>query len=359
MGDGRNVMENQGGTSPVYRAAVIGLGFVGAGDPVSGDAIGQRVEDLDGTHAQALAGHAAVRLVAGASRDEGRRRRFAERLNVRAVYEDWRQMLAAERPEIVSVALRTPEHAEVTIACAEAGVRAVLCEKAIATRLSDADRMIAVCRERRTLLAICHNRRWHPFWRSLRDELRAGAIGEVRHAALHWPTGRLGSVGTHLFDALRMLLGDAAAVSATLDPVLFADCRGAQYRDPGGWGIVAFQSGAKAFVDASQVSKEPLELRAVGSAGTLLVRANEAVIETWAGERRLIEDRRDRPNSLRLAVDEIVRCLNEGGETSSTGEDGRKALEVVIAFHVSDRARGRWTALPLEGADRALEVRIG
>ena len=40
-----------------YRAGIIGLGFIGAGDQVSGDALGQRVEDLDGTHASALAGH--------------------------------------------------------------------------------------------------------------------------------------------------------------------------------------------------------------------------------------------------------------------------------------------------------------
>jgi len=35
---------------------------------------------------------------------------------------------------------RTP--AEITVACAEAGVRAILCEKPLATRLSDADRAI-------------------------------------------------------------------------------------------------------------------------------------------------------------------------------------------------------------------------
>ena len=57
---------------PTYRAAVIGLGFVGAGDQVSGDAIGQCVRDLDGTHAPALAAHPRVELVAGASRDGGR-----------------------------------------------------------------------------------------------------------------------------------------------------------------------------------------------------------------------------------------------------------------------------------------------
>ena len=70
----------------------MGLGFIGGADQVSGDALGQRVVDLDGTHFQALASHARINLVAGSSRDEGRRQRFAERSGART-YSDWRKML--------------------------------------------------------------------------------------------------------------------------------------------------------------------------------------------------------------------------------------------------------------------------
>jgi hypothetical protein len=38
--------------SPTYRAGIIGLGFIGGGDQVSGDRWGQRVSDLDGNHRQ-------------------------------------------------------------------------------------------------------------------------------------------------------------------------------------------------------------------------------------------------------------------------------------------------------------------
>ena len=62
-----------------YRAGIIGLGFIGAGDQVSGDALGQQVEDLDGTHLEALANNPQVDVVAGSSRDQGRRDRFEKR----------------------------------------------------------------------------------------------------------------------------------------------------------------------------------------------------------------------------------------------------------------------------------------
>jgi predicted dehydrogenase len=327
---------------------------------VSGDAIGQRVENLDGTHAQALARHPSVRLVAGSSRDEGRRRRFEQRLGVSRTYRDWRQMLADQKLDIVSIATNSPFHAEITIACAEAGVRAILCEKPIATRLRDADRAIQVCREHRALLVINHNRRWHPLWRLVRDELHGGAIGTIHGAYVQWPSGRLGNVGTHLFDVLRMVLrAEAVAVSGMLDPVVGPDCRGPQFHDPGGWGIVAFSDGTKAFVQAGQLAKLPLQVRIVGSDGQLTARPDGAVIERWSGGMRELKPAPTSHSSVDRAVEEIVQCLKRGGSPSSTGEDGLAAMEVIIGLHVSHRLRGQWVELPIRGRDRDLEVRIG
>ena len=66
-------------TNAIYRAGIIGLGFIGGADQVSGDALGQRVVDLDGTHFASLSTHPSINLVAGSSRDAGRRERFAQR----------------------------------------------------------------------------------------------------------------------------------------------------------------------------------------------------------------------------------------------------------------------------------------
>jgi hypothetical protein len=56
-------------SAATYRAGIIGLGFIGARDQVSGDALGQQVRDLDGTHLAALAHCPRIKLVAGSSRD--------------------------------------------------------------------------------------------------------------------------------------------------------------------------------------------------------------------------------------------------------------------------------------------------
>ena len=99
-----------------YHAGIIGLGFIGAGDQISRDALGQRVENLDGTHIAAYSNHPSVRIVCGSSRDEGRRTRFFSRVDkdVR-VYTDWREMIHSAKPDIISIAAYTPAHAEMVI----------------------------------------------------------------------------------------------------------------------------------------------------------------------------------------------------------------------------------------------------
>lgn len=350
-------------TNPTYRAAVIGLGFVGAGDEDAAEAIGQPVAGLQGSvHATALAGHPRMALVAGSTRDAGRRERFATRFPGVATYADAGEMLAHEPLDLVSIATNTPAHADLAVACAEAGVRCVFCEKPIATRLSDADRMIAACQAHGTLLVMNHNRRWHPLYGEARDRCAAGEIGDLNHLFVRWPTGRLGNVGTHLFDLLHRVLGEyACAVSGTLDTTGAPDCRGPQYRDPGGWGIIAYPSGLHGFVEASETAPPGMGIliQITGSLGEMTLTGAGGSIRLWSGETRMLTPPPDDWVTMHHALDEIAVCLDGTGTVTSTGEDGRATLEIITGFHVSDRGGGRWVQLPLAGTDRELEIRIG
>jgi len=346
-----------------YRAAVIGLGFIGAGDEVRAGEIGQRVEDLRGSvHSDVLAAHARTELICGASRDEGRRERFMARHPGTRAYADFTRMLAQERPEIVSVAANTPVHVEATVAAAEAGALCVFCEKPIATRLSDSDRMIEACRAHGTLLAMNHNRRWHPVYHAAKSAIADGMPGDLVHLFVRWPSGRLGNVGTHLFDALHLVLGQRiCAVSGQIDTSGTPDCRGPQYRDPGGWGVITLEDGLHGFVEAAEAlpGQAGVGIELVGSAGRMLLSDAGCVLHPWSGEPQQIAGLAPDVVTMQSAVDEIVSCLDSGGQTMSSGEDGRAALEVIVGFHASDRDGGRRVTLPLQGTDREIDVRIG
>lgn len=354
-----------------YRAAVVGLGFIGGADQVSGDNLGQRVDDLDGTHVMALRQHEDVELVGGSSRDSGRRQRFHDRFDV-PVFDDWRKLLRDAAPlDIVSVATYTPAHAEVTHAALDAGVRVIYCEKPVAPTVAAAQAMVDACREAGALLVINHNLRFHPSFRQLRDAIAEGQLGTLTSVSAQWPTGRLGNVGTHMIDAVQMITGlPVTGVSGTLDLSGKADCRGAEFRDPGGWGVLrlgrdlpANDSGPSGdlhcVVDAGDYGATPLRLRFHGTDGYAVCRGREITLvrgeheQTWPTEF---------PDSgMDRAVNEAVSWLDADGQVpfAYDAQEAVRTLEAIVAFHLSDDRNGAWVDVPLTGEARNQVLQSG
>ena len=98
-----------------------------------------------------------VDLVAVADPDPEGRAAAGERTGAQRLYADYRQMLADEDLDIVSVCPRMPDcHADMVIACAEAGVRGVFIEKPLTPSLHEADALLAACQEHGVKTAVAH-----------------------------------------------------------------------------------------------------------------------------------------------------------------------------------------------------------
>lgn len=340
-----------------YKAGIIGLGFIGAGDQVSGDVLGQRVEDLGGTHDASYARHSRVELVAGSSRDEGRRQRFSARTGGARTYADWQEMLDAEDLDIVSVATYTHVRAEITVGCTERGVRAIYCEKPIASTVVDGERMIAACEQSGSLLVVNHNRRFESNHRALRDLIAAGELGQLTSAMVQWSSGRLGNVGTHMFDSLRMLTGrEVLGVAGVLDMAGKPDCRGDQFSDPGGWGMFRLEDGIMATVTAPDYGMVAPQITLFGTEGRAVV-TTDIEVEYADGRNQSLP--RTQGSNMDVAVKEIVDWLDGGSAFSTSPAGAVRTLEVIAAFHVSEARNGSWVALPLSENDKTIVVNSG
>ena len=106
-----------------------------------------------------------VKLVAIADTDDDHAQRFLKDYDENAkIYHDYHAMLAEAKPELVSITTWPHLHAEMTVAACEAGVRAVHCEKPMATTWADAKRMKAAADANGTILTFNHQRRFlEPF----------------------------------------------------------------------------------------------------------------------------------------------------------------------------------------------------
>ena len=139
-----------------YRAGVIGLGVMGS----IADGLGGRHPALfrPCCHAEAYRFHPGTELVAGSTRDPGRQALFRETHGELPVYGDYREMLAQEGLDIVSIATPAVCHSEMALAALEAGVKGIYCEKAMSASLAECDAMIAACEKSGAVLAINHQR---------------------------------------------------------------------------------------------------------------------------------------------------------------------------------------------------------
>jgi predicted dehydrogenase len=353
-----------------YRAAIIGTGRIGA---TYDDEVTPRHKAsfwhgpnrhaglytiLPVNHAAAYQSSPGFELVAAANRGSEKLRSFGERYAVPALYTDFRAMLAQERPDVVSVCTQSPDKAEVTIAAAEAGVKAIVVEKAMATSLAEADAMIAACERNGVLLVVNHPFRFSPLLRRAKELLDGGAIGSLGTVSGISGGGML-HVGTHTFDALRFFAGDVTEIWAEVP----------NYRpesDIPATASLRFANGTAGFVDHVHRVQSGFELR--GTAGSISVSTHVgdgwlsrlspfAPDSTRAYPSRLetepIEADHAGMSTTQRILAELHATLSDGAPFISTGHDGRAALELGIACYQSHLA-GEPVRLPL--ADRSLRV---
>jgi predicted dehydrogenase len=338
---------------PQYRAGIIGLGQIGNlfdEDP-------KRKEIW--THTGAYLALPNVTLTAGADSDEDRRRRFLSRSVTASAYVDYRSMLQAENLQVVSICAPTALHHEMVLAGVRAGVRAIFCEKPLASTPEQAAEMVEACQAAGVLLAVNHTRRWEPIYVRAKQLLAEGAIGRLEAIVGYYP-GKVFTMGTHLFDLMRFFGGEVQWVCGqSPDPRLASDEEGSLS------GQMQFRSGATGCVVAGwDRTNHVFELDIFGSAGRLRLSGDGAALNLcrfeesprYSGYRELAPDdeigrfsREGHPPVSRLvtAMRDVIDCIGSGKQPACSGQDGLAAVDIACALCESVKHGNSRVALPL------------
>jgi predicted dehydrogenase len=358
-----------------YRAAVIG--HTGRGDYGHG---------LD----VALLNRDDIRVVAVADPDPAGRAAAARRLGVANAYDDFRAMLEREAPQIVAVAPRWLDgHEAMILACAEAGARAIFCEKPLAPDLKACDAIVDACAKAHVHTAMAFQTRYSPRFERVQELVKAGAIGEVLELRGRGKEDRRGGgedlmvLGTHVLDLFRALLGDArwafARVTDGGQPLGPASVRpGAEGIGPlAGDRVDALYGFAGTPAVAHFATSRP---RRPGARFGLGIYGSEGYIQMGTGWRPpafLMKNPswglsgRAQPEEItsagvgkpetepadslaagnRAIVADLVRAIETDRPPRATVADGRAAIEMILACYASQDA-GAPVPLPL--ADRAV-----
>jgi predicted dehydrogenase len=119
-------------------------------------------------------------VTAVASRDMAKARALADRFGVPHAFGSYEDMLSSGEIDAVYIPLPTSQHVEWAIRAADAG-KHVLVEKPLALKASEIEALIAARDSNGVTVSEAFMVTYAPVWLKVRDLLKEGAIGELKH----------------------------------------------------------------------------------------------------------------------------------------------------------------------------------
>ena len=330
------------------------VGFIGVGKPWKSE--GATGFGMAHQHADGYVQTGRCTLAACADPSADAAQFFADKYGVPRTYSDYSTMLAEENLDIVSVCTWPHLHAPITKDVARSGVKAIHCEKPMATTWGDAKEMVRVCEENGVRLTFNHQRRFLGPFQAARAQLEAGAIGELTR--IEGNCGDLYDWGTHWLDMFFFYHGETPAkwVMGQIDSHEERKIFGVSMENQGLCEF-QFEDGVRAFLATGRDANEPAAHRLIGTEGMIEVRGEaphvrlmNAATNGW----QTIDQPDDLhgPNSVERAIADVVDSLATRRESLLSARNALRATEVIFAAYESSRRRGR-VDLPLTQDDNA------
>lgn len=266
-----------------------------------------------------------------------------------AGYTDYKTMLAEARLDVVDVCTWPPLHADMVVAAAEAGAKAIYCEKPMTLSLGDARRMVDVCDANGVKLVVSHQRRVERRFLQVRDWITKGRIGDVLEVQgrISGADADILSWGTHWIDMFGYMLGDPVAetVFAAIDTTT-ANRRYGHPVEDRALIVVTYRGGGKGYLEGG-VDAGPIGLRVIGTRG--LVQFGDVATGWLDGGTTIerLEGRRDDfVDSFEVAMNDLIDSVEQNRDPILAGRLAMRTTEIIMAAYES-AARQAQVKLPL------------
>ena len=255
-------------------------------------------------------------------------------------YTDYCELLANPEIEVVSVCVPTTFHHAVVMEAIK-HKKHVLVEKPIAFTLTEAEEMIAAAKEAGVILATGHVERFNPAVQKAKELIDDGVIGDIV-SAFAKRVGplppRIKDVGVsidlaiHDLDIMNYLFEEEITqVYGTMNSS-FDDSEFEDHAEI----MVSFDNESTGIIEVNWLTPyKRRELELTGTAGIISVDYIQQSIEVFGKFAQDIEIVHEEP--LKGELKSFLNSVVEEKEPVITGEDGLKALKMVIAANKSSK----------------------
>lgn len=313
-------------------------------------------------HADAIDEVDGSQLVAVCDKVEENMNIFTEKHGAKG-YSNFHEMIQDEKIDVVCICTPSGSHALIAEAVASAG-KHIIMEKPMALTVTDAERMIQICKENGVKLAVVHPNRFRPVMMEVKKVVEQGLLGKLSHvnATVRWNRnqtyydqaewrgtkehdgGVLMNQAIHNLDLLLWLFGDIEEVFSMSDTRL----RNIEAEDVS-VGVARFKNGALGVIEAATtIYPENLEetISIFGEKGTIKIGGTTAnYVEHWDVEamddqetNQLIDKVKADPYGKpghQWIIEDMVHAIQTDREPIVSGSDGLKALQLVTSMYES------------------------
>jgi UDP-N-acetylglucosamine 3-dehydrogenase len=266
-------------------------------------------------------------------------------------YSDYKEMIAFEDINAVSIVVPTSFHKEVALYCMENNID-VLIEKPISSNIEDAQEIIAKSKEKNVLLQVGHIERFNPAVQRLKQIIQENKLGDISSIIAR----RVGAVPAQIRDT--NVVVDLAVHDIDIMNYLYEDLPNEVYSNLGTAMIEEREDYAEIFLKYGKKSGfiqvnwiTPVKIRnliVTGSKGyaELNYITQELIIYESNYSKELVDEYGDyvlrfgMPNKihmgleslepLRLELEAFVSCVETRKEPLVTGQVGLNALRIAL-----------------------------
>lgn len=292
-------------------------------------------------------------------------------------YRDYVEMLDKEQPDVVFVATPEDDHRKPVLAAAQHGCH-IFCEKPIALTLDDADAIIKACADANVKLMIGHALHFEVNYVMIKAAIEEGRIGRFLSAYGR----RIGTIQEARRLGGRVTPGQYIAVHdidiimwyhpEPVKSVYARAVRGKVWEELGtydsAWIMMEFADGALGIHEVGLCLPEKwanwekpstwagfgdIRMNVIGTEGVININFTPMNLYACDIDGWKLPDTRHwammhgkSVGAIKQEVQNWFECILEDKEPPVTGEDGRRALEVMLAAELSI-AEDRIVSLPL------------
>ncbi|WP_433938852.1 Gfo/Idh/MocA family protein [Paenibacillus lautus] len=287
-------------------------------------------------------------------------------------YSDYEELLADPSIAIVIIATISGTHAAIAKAALQANKHIVL-EKPAALSLQEVDELIQLAAQRKRIVQVCHQLRYRPLFKKIKELIATGALGKIVAASVKlrifrpahyfqlapwrgtWEHdgGMLLNQGIHAIDLLQWNIGMPSQIYGGL----YSHNLTTKETEDVAIGLMMFPNGTQAIIEANSVTPpENLEqsLFLLGDKGTICISGPKMErIDRWyiegyphAEEEALLllQDKDEHVSMYRVMID---ACQGKHSGDLVTLEESRRSLELIFALY-SSATKSEIQQLPLD-----------